>query len=133
VGAAHAAEEVRSCRSAADELDVQVGLADPDVAEEASEAVDVVEPRIRLELDVRAAPDELLELALRLVRVALPLLELGCIDLHEPHARPARKLDRVAVRDAFDRRRSVPGRLRCLSATPRARADESDRDGQERC
>jgi hypothetical protein len=73
------------------------------VPEEAAVAIGVVEPRVGLELDTTSARRETLELALRLARVALPLSQLGRVDLHEANPIASANVERVTVADAVDR------------------------------
>ena len=97
-----AAPEVRRGGAATHELHVHVRPLDLHVPEEPAVSVDIVEPRVVDELDVRAPRRQPLQLVLRLPRVALALAELGCVDLDEPNARSAPDVERVAVADPRD-------------------------------
>ena len=97
-----AAPEVRRGGAATHELHVHVRPLDLHVPEEPAVSVDIVEPRVVDELDVRAPRRQPLQLVLRLPRVALALAELGCVDLDEPNARTASDVERVAVADPRD-------------------------------
>ena len=70
-----------------------------DVAEQAVEAVGVVEARVGLEPDGRAAREQFSELRGGFRPVALVLPELGGVDLDEADALARFQLDRVAVAD----------------------------------
>lgn len=132
MSSADVAEEVRRRRTAPYELDVQIRRADADVAEEPTEAVDVVEPRVGLELHRCAVRRQPLQLAESLTRVALALSELRRVDLHQPYARAARELERVAVPDPVDGRRRARRRLRSLRAAGDAPDRECGRNRQGR-
>jgi hypothetical protein len=97
-----AAPEIRRGGAATHELHVHVSLLDLHVPEQAAISVDVVEPRVVDELDVRARRRQPVQLELRLPRVALALAELGGVDLDEPNARSASDVERVAVADPRD-------------------------------
>jgi len=122
-----AAAEVRRRRPVADELDVQVRVRRVDVPERSAVPIGVVEPRVNFELDPTSAGHETLELASRLARIALPLPQLGRVDLHEADALAFANVEGVAVADALDGC-ALP---RWLGTRLRAPADgegESDED-----
>ena len=120
-------EEVGGRGATPDELDVHIAVSGVYVAQQAAVAVDVVEPRIALQLDAPARRGEALELAQRLTRVALPLAELRCVDLHETNPSAAREVERVAVAGAHDGRGPQAGlALRSATAGEHHRDDEHD-------
>jgi hypothetical protein len=96
--------EVRSRGAPANELEVDQAAAGMDIAEEATEAVAVVEVGIERDRDARPRPGQPFELAERVTGVALVLAELRCVDLDETDPLAALQIERVPVTDAGDGR-----------------------------
>src|SRR5687768_9074632 len=128
VDALVAAAEERCRGTPPHELDVDVQAVRVEVAEETSVAVGVIESRVPIELDSPARRGESFELMSRLTRVALPLTELGCVDLHEADTLAVAKVERVPVADPCDGRHRALTVLRLLRAAGERRKERDDND-----
>jgi len=130
VAAPLVSEEERRGGASPNELDVHVRVCGVDVTEQPTVAIHVVEPSIVLERDARPRPHETGKLARGGHGVALPLPQLGGVDLHEPDARSALEHERVPVGDPLDRRRvAFDGVIRCGT---RWSGDEQEKQGGKR-
>lgn len=96
-----ASVEVRRGRALVDERQVDQLVVGVDVAQEAAEAVPLVEVGVGAQLH-SAALEQLDERGACLTRMALALLQLGSVDLQQAHALAIRRPERVAVGDRFD-------------------------------
>ena len=123
VAAAVVAVEPDRRRTLADELEVDVDRPTEDVAEEPPVAVDLVEPRIRLDANGRPGRKEASEEGTGLCAVALALLNLRRVDLDEPNVRAVGEHDRVSVDHVLDPRELRP--------CGRGRSGESEREPEE--
>lgn len=101
--------KVRRRGAETDELDVHVPAREVHVPEEATVAIELVEPRIGLEGYPRADLDESGERSGGGRCVALPSSHLGSVDLDEPDPRASGQHEGVAVGDALDHH-AVDGR-----------------------
>ena len=109
VASPHAAPEVRSRRADLYELHVHVRVGGVDVSKQAAEAVDGVQARIGLELDPLAGREKPFQRSQSLAAEALPLAQLGSVDLDEPDPDASTELEGVAVTDSTDGRTLARG------------------------
>jgi hypothetical protein len=123
VAAPVAVEEPRRRGAGSDELEIDIGAVFPHIREGAAESVHRVEQRVGLDLDLRAGRQKADKDGSRRVSIALALVRLGSVELHEAHVAAVPEDDRVAVENAVDCRGSV------LASA--GEGDEDQRDSEE--